>query len=68
MNCTIDCCCNCIHQKQLVKHPSNVSEFGKGKISEAMGWVCLVPLEISKDESAVYCEGQHDMCELHERK
>lgn len=55
------CCCNCHHQLELHKHPSN-STFGRGSISEGCGWVCTLP---EYGGFGIYMDTQHGMCECH---
>lgn len=61
-------------------HPSNGNrkiygfiedpiKFGKGLISERCGWVCMAPLDDNEfDQSAVFFDFDHGMCEMHLRK
>lgn len=55
------CCCNCIFQKPIVKHPWNTVEIFKGRISEQIAWGCTVP----DMEAVVLSERQHSLCEMH---
>lgn len=61
-----DCCCNCRHQRELRKHPSNQS-FGKGSIMDSCGWVCLNP-EVTEGTLAIYSDRRHGLCELYSPK
>ena len=62
------CCCNCKYQKKLFKHPWN-SNYGKGRISEQMGFVCTVGFSEDGDtETTVYYELEHGMCEMWQEK
>lgn len=58
------CCCNCINQIELKKHPMN-TEFGKGGITETCGWVCINP-ELGEGKSGIYSDHKHGMCECYE--
>lgn len=58
---TGQCCCNCIHQNKLHKHPAN-KDIGKGSISEQMGYVCSYPL---KENTSIFFDHEHGMCEMH---
>lgn len=58
-----ECCCNCKHQRELRKHPSNQS-FGKGSIMDSCGWVCLNP-EVTESILAIYSDKEHGLCELY---
>lgn len=63
-----DCCCNCTHQKRLMKHPQN-KLLGNGSISEQMGFICSVIFEDRSNEgSAIFFENGHGICELHVRR
>mgnify|MGYP006300938833 CR=1 FL=1 len=73
-----DCCCNCKYQLKLMCHPLNGDnkafgfledkmKFGKGRISEQCGWVCLNP-EICNNGSAIFFDNEHGMCECHAPK
>lgn len=60
------CCCNCVFQRKLVKHPWNIDGF-KGSISEQVTdsdgdgiTVCLV-----FEQEAMSMKGSHGMCEMH---
>jgi hypothetical protein len=62
------CCCNCIHQLKLMKHPWN-KEFGKGSIMESCGWVCTQTFEDGSNRGmGIYFDFEHGMCEMHHRK
>lgn len=65
------CCCNCINQKKLMKHPMN-RVLGKGNISDQMGYVCVVELEDNESNkgNAVFHDylNEHGMCELYCKK
>ena len=72
------CCCNCVHQAILTKHPFNKT-VGKGPISENMGYVCkgmeaLVDSEIEKGNERysinrklryAFSDNAHGYCELY---
>lgn len=60
------CCCNCIYQRPLAKHPWNDGVF-KGSCSEQVEtpegdlmWVCLV-----NTDEAMSMSREHSMCEMH---
>lgn len=60
------CCCNCIHQKKLMKHPSNRHDFAKGSILDQMGFTCNVTFEDQSNKgSAYFFDEEHGECELH---
>ena len=63
------CCCNCIHQRKLTKHPWNDATMFRGSISEQVVdgkgnliYVCTVL------ESAMSFDRQHSLCEMHTPK
>ena len=59
------CCCNCVHQHALHKHPWN-KDIGKGPCSETMGWVCAVKYDGEESPLHVtFSDHQHSFCELH---
>lgn len=59
-----NCCCKCIHQRELRKHPWN-ENFGKGSISEGCGWACTVTFgDGSNAGLATYFDREHGECEL----
>lgn len=62
------CCCTCKHQITVACHPANKT-FAKGRISDVLGYVCVVP-ELSKpdDRRAILFEDQHGLCEMWTRK
>lgn len=69
MECKINCCCNCDNQKQLMKHPGNVSEWARGKMSESFGYVCMMQFEDGSNEGEAYFfDAKHDICEFHNPK
>ena len=56
------CCCNCIHQLKLMKHPWN-KEFGKGSIMESCGWVCTQTFEDDRFKFLLHEEVGEQMCD-----
>lgn len=59
-----ECCCNCIHQLKLYKHPSNKKY--KGNISEETDlYVCAVEHHLENNNKVIVMENKHGMCELH---
>lgn len=77
---SLDCCCNCKNQKQLMCHPMNGNnktygwledklKLGKGSITQQLGWVCTMQFEDqSNKDKYYYFDFEHGMCELYERK
>ena len=74
MECTLDgitgkgrCCCNCKQQMLAMKHPWNNGE-ARGRITEVFGSLCAVPDMVSEKgrRQAVFFDGGHGMCEMHE--
>lgn len=59
-----DCCCNCIHQVTLHRHPWNRTEAVKGTGEFSKGCIAF----IADGHVAIHEHGDHGMCELHERK
>ena len=75
MNCVLHefpglgrCCCNCDYQLAARAHPWNTG-FAKGRITEIIGWLCVVPDVDDPDEqgtrSAIFFESPHGLCEMH---
>jgi hypothetical protein len=63
------CCCNCIHNLKLMKHPWNTSSLGKGSITEHMGFICTATFEDGSSEGeATFFEFEHGSCEHHSPK
>jgi len=60
------CCCNCTQRIPLFRHPWN-SGYGKGKISQQCGWVCM-GLDNVKGRAAIYQDHPHGLCEMHIKK
>lgn len=60
------CCCNCVNQAPLLKHPWN-NDIGKGPASETMGWVCAIhdPDEDKDGPHVTFMDRRHGMCEMH---
>lgn len=61
------CCCNCVHQRPLVKHPWNKDPEYKGSLNEGVSdfegtqiFVCLVDTD-----RAMSSDREHSMCEMH---
>lgn len=61
-----DCCCNCVNQFKLSKHPWN-KDIGKGPVSEYMGFVCVLNFG-DDDRMATFFDREHSYCECHIRK
>lgn len=57
------CCCNCIHQKEVLCHPDN-EEIGRGNISRLLGWGCSTPMD-GMENKIIFSEGKHGFCEMH---
>ena len=62
------CCCNCINQRKLVKHPWNEGIF-KGSIMDQVAdeqgspiWICVTLREVMS------MNREHGMCEMHDFK
>jgi hypothetical protein len=48
-----------------MKHPRNKG-FGKGSISEQLGYVCIVQFDIdNKDRTGIFFDFEHSYCELY---
>lgn len=64
-----ECCCNCLHQRELMCHPCN-SNIGKGSILKGMGaYACIVIFgDGSNLGTAVFFDKKHGLCELHKDK
>lgn len=60
------CCCTCKHSISINKHPFN-RNFGRGAISERMGYACMVPI-ITQSNHIIFFDGEHGMCEFWEQK
>lgn len=58
------CCCNCLYQKPIVKHPWNKTMIFRGSASDQIAWGCMVP----DMPGIVLSEREHGMCEVHEFK
>lgn len=58
------CCCTCINQKVVLKHPTNITELSQGAMSEEMGYVCLLPTEFESD-AVVFFDNKHGLCEMY---
>jgi hypothetical protein len=62
------CCCNCIHQKIVMRHPQN-QLIGKGQISEVLGWLCTYQhMDGSNKDQFIFFEDKHGMCETYFKK
>ena len=61
------CCCNCVYQMQVMKHPWNSGE-SSGRITEQFGWLCAVPDMLTQNgvRQAIFFQREHGMCEEHE--
>ena len=60
-----DCCCNCQNQSPVMKQPGNKPPF-KGPVSDRLGWVCTVAIDIDGKTSPCYfTDREHGYCELH---
>jgi hypothetical protein len=58
------CCCNCVSNFPLHKHPWNTGE-GHGPNDEKMqGFACV--LQIDGVKRATYYQHDHGMCEFHD--
>lgn len=57
------CCCMCVSQLTVTKHPWNKSELAKGKISEIMGYVCT-----GDGSFNIFFDNKHGCCELYLKK
>ena len=55
------CCCNCIHQVKIMKHPLNKGE-AKGSILDTFGYGCNALGDI------LFNDRGHGMCEEYESK
>lgn len=62
------CCCNCKHQRVIMKHPWNLGA-AKGKATESMGFGCAVPEFDLVDgrKTIMFMDREHSLCEMHER-
>ena len=62
-----DCCCNCMNQITLYKHPWNI--INKGASSEESGlYACISQHACDDNRKGLVYEFQHGCCELHKRK
>lgn len=58
------CCCNCVYQRPLVKHPWNEGIFKGSIMTQVIDednnpiWVCLAMEAMSMNR-------EHSMCEMH---
>ena len=67
--CNHECCCNCVNQIQLLKHPLNEHEVFKGQISEPSGfYLCVADMNAdgNANRSGYVLEDRHGMCEMYE--
>lgn len=63
------CCCNCINQLIVYKHPANNSVFSKGSISEYFGYACKANIsELINNNEIIFFDEKHGMCEHFELK
>ncbi len=72
-----DCCCNCVYQCEITKHPWNEEELLKGRISEHVSYGCasffaqhsIMGFEgVQKETSigkVIAMDRKHGMCEEH---
>ena len=72
------CCCNCVYQCSIKKHPWNKDESFKGSIRDSVGYGCavfFVEHQIFRSEgmqaagdlgSVQFSDRKHGMCEMHE--
>lgn len=61
------CCCNCIYQIELFKHPWN--KLHKGSVLESTGlYACIAPLDDTHINRGVIFEFKHSYCEVHTRR
>lgn len=60
------CCCNCINQLKLNRHPLNET-IGNGSIMDTFGYVCLAPEFQEKKEKrfGIFFEKEHGFCEMY---
>lgn len=66
--CNNECCCKCIHQVKVVKHPSNVNELAKGKMGELMGYGCDIIQYEDKENVVIFSESSHGECEMFSKR
>ena len=59
------CCCNCQHQRPIVRHPWNREVWAKGPITSQLGWGCTTP-ELYPEITLFSLEHAHGMCECHD--
>lgn len=52
------CCCNCIYQVEIMKHPWNKG-FAKGGVTETLGWGCN-----AHDPRVIFRSSKHGVCEM----
>ena len=57
------CCCDCVYQKEVFKHPWNKNSYAQGSITERMGWICDAP-----DMGATFMDRKHSFCEMYEKE
>lgn len=54
------CCCNCMRQVKVLKHPGN-NGFGKGNVSSILGYGC----QITFNGEMIFKSDKHGICELY---
>lgn len=59
------CCCNCVNQATLYKHPWNNIPEAKGRISEVFGYACMSVIH-EKTQNGIFFTSQHGCCECHD--
>lgn len=63
------CCCNCVHQIVLKKHPWNKSDIFRGSISKQVTDQEDTPIFVCTAlGEAIAFDSKHGMCELHDFK
>lgn len=60
------CCCNCVNQVAIYRHPWNTMVGGrmKGPVTQIAGWGC----KAMENGGLIFMEDEHSMCEVHEWK
>jgi len=61
------CCCTCKFQIEINKHPMNKGN-SNGSISDVFGYGCTTLGLMDKDNSVIFYETKHGMCEMYDKK
>jgi len=61
-------CKGCKHLKEVMKHPWNKNDWSKGRISEKMGYVCMIFDVMDKENKVVFFDRDGVGCEDYTEK